>query len=542
MWEPPASRAIAEVGEDSMLIAYEMIDARRLDHMAGTDVSERVLRELWQHVERLREHHIAHRDLRSANVLVDGNDEPWLTGFAFGEIAASDEQLDGDIAQLLAALSLTVGAERAVTAAVATLGPQTVGTALPRLQPNALSDSTRAALKERPGLLEELQDTVSAQCGVSEPTYVPLERISKQRIFTAVMLVAATYVLLPQLADLPGVVREIAAAQWGWVPLVLLFSALTYVAAALGMGGSVPTRLRAVPTLLTQLAASFASNLAPAGIGGMALNVRFLRKSGVDAPVAASSVGLNAAAGLAVHVGLMVVFFAWAGGSAFGSISVPGSTLVIAGVAVAAVCVGAVAIPVAAFRDRDARRAGAAALVERPRGRDPQPRQDHAAPRRLGRAHVELRARGVLLGGCLRRAPQSRPGRRRVPGRLGHRHGGAHAGRPRRVGGGGDRRPRRRRHAEHRSGPGRVPVPARHLLAADPPGLARVQPPPPRRLRVARMPGLRSSGLTVLMAIRGGTRRVPPSDGKSVRESALFSTLMTKSAVGASAAAGVTAG
>ena len=134
-------------------------------------------------------------------------------------------------------------------------------------------------------------------------------------VFTAAMLVAVTYFLLPQLADLPGVFREIGAADWSWVPLVVLFSALTYVGAALGIGGAVPARLRAVPTLLAQVAASFTSNLAPAGVGGMALNVRYLRKSGVDAPVAASSVGLNAAAGFAVHIGLMVVFFVWAGQS-----------------------------------------------------------------------------------------------------------------------------------------------------------------------------------------------------------------------------------
>jgi len=342
----PRMRAIAEAGEDSMLIVYEMIEARRLDHMDGRDVSDQTLRELWGHVTCLRQHRIAHRDLRSANVLVDGDETPWLTGFAFSEIAASDDQLDGDVAQLLAALSLTVGADRCVSAAVETLGPQTVGAALPRLQPNALSDSTRAALKAHPGLLEQLQDTVAQRCGVAEPTYLPLERISKQRLFTMAMLVAVTYFLLPQLADLPGVVREIGAADWGWVPLVLLFSALTYVAAALGIGGAVPTRLRAVPTLLTQVASSFAGNLAPAGVGGMALNVRYLRKSGVDGPVAASSVGLNAAAGLAVHIALLIVFFVWAGRSAVGSISLPAWPIVAVGVAVIAVlAVTAVTIP-----------------------------------------------------------------------------------------------------------------------------------------------------------------------------------------------------
>jgi undecaprenyl-diphosphatase len=336
----PRMRAISQVGEDSMLIAYEMVDAHRLDHMSGDEVSDQFLHELWEHVSRLREHRIAHRDLRAANILVAPGDKPWITGFAFSEVAATDDQLDGDVAQLLAALALAVGADRSVTGAVEILGTQTVGAALPRLQPNALSDSTRTAVNAHPGLLEDLQDTVAQRCAVDEPSYVPLERISRQRVFTTAMIVAVTYFLLPQLADLPGVVREIGDANWSWVPLVVLFSAVTYVGAALGVGGAVPARLRAVPTLLAQVAASFASNLAPAGVGGMALNVRYLRKSGVDAPVAASSVGLNAVAGFAVHLGLMVVFFVWAGRSGF-SISLPSWPVV--AVAVAIVVLGAAA-------------------------------------------------------------------------------------------------------------------------------------------------------------------------------------------------------
>ncbi len=342
----PRMRAIAEVGEDSMLIAYDMIEARRFDHIGGDEVSDGFLSAVWRQIMCLREHRIAHRDLRRANVLVDGDGRPWITGFAFSEVAASDEQCDGDVAQLLAALSLTVGADRSVTSAVATLGPQTVGAALSRLQPNALSGPTRAELRKHPGLLEELQDTVAQRCAVSEPSYVPLERISRERIFAAVMLVAVTYFLLPQLADLPGVVRQIGHASWAWAPLVVLFSALTYVGAAAGLSGSVPARLRAVPTLLAQVAASFTGTLAPAGFGGIALNVRYLQKSGVDAPVAASSVGLNAVAGFGVHIALLLVFFVWAGRSALGSISVPSWSVIGLVGAIVAVCVaGAIAIP-----------------------------------------------------------------------------------------------------------------------------------------------------------------------------------------------------
>jgi undecaprenyl-diphosphatase len=78
----------------------------------------------------------------------------------------------------------------------------------------------------------------------------------------------------------------------------------------------------------------------------MALNVRYLQKSGVDAPVAASSVGLNSVAGFAVHIVLMFVFFAWAGRSGLRSISLPSWTVVAIGIAVIAVFVAtAMAIP-----------------------------------------------------------------------------------------------------------------------------------------------------------------------------------------------------
>jgi undecaprenyl-diphosphatase len=78
----------------------------------------------------------------------------------------------------------------------------------------------------------------------------------------------------------------------------------------------------------------------------MALNARYLQKSGVDAPVAASSVGLNSVAGFAVHLVLMFVFFVWAGRSGIGSISLPSWSVIAIGVAIVAVLVAtAMAIP-----------------------------------------------------------------------------------------------------------------------------------------------------------------------------------------------------
>ena len=342
----PRMRAVAEVGEDSMLIAYEMVEARRLDHMHGHEVPDRFLRDLWAQVKCLREHHIAHRDLRRANVLFDRDGEPWLTGFAFSEVAASDDQIDGDVAQLLAALSLTVGADRSVSSAVETLGPQTVGTALARLQPNALSDSTRMELAERPGLLEELQETVARKCDVERTELRPAR--ADQQATPSHRGDARGGHLLPLAATggpagcLPR--DRCRRVGMGAARGAVLGADLRRRRARHGRRGT--ARLRAVPTLLAQVAASFASNLAPAGVGGMALNVRYLQKSGVDAPVAASSVGLNSVAGVTVHLVLMLVFFAWAGKSGLGSISLPSWSFVAIGVGVVAACVAtAIAIP-----------------------------------------------------------------------------------------------------------------------------------------------------------------------------------------------------
>jgi undecaprenyl-diphosphatase len=319
----PRVRAIADIGSDSMLLAYDMIDGKSLDRIPDEDVSDDLLRRLWEQVALLRRHRIAHRDLRRANIFVGADGEPWVIDFGFSEVAAGQGLLDADVAQLLAALSIKVGAVRAVDSAVAVLGTEAVGASLSRLQPNALSGATRAALKERKSLLKELQATVMERCSVDAPAYVELERVSGKTIFTIVMLAAVTYFLLPQLADIPGIIDQIKDASWGWFVPVLFMSVLTYIGAGLSISGGVPDRLRVVPTFLAQLASSFASKLAPAAVGGMALNVRYLQKSGVDPAVAVAGVGLNSVGGFVMHVTLLIVFVVWAGRSAFDSFQLP---------------------------------------------------------------------------------------------------------------------------------------------------------------------------------------------------------------------------
>jgi undecaprenyl-diphosphatase len=330
----PRLRGVVDVGADSMLLAYDMINGRSVDGLPDDEVTDTLMVETWELIAQLRRFRIAHRDLRRANVFVATDGTPWLIDFGFSELAASDELLDADVAQMLASFAVIAGGQRTVATAIAGIGRDPVAAALPRLQMAALSGATQTALKEHKGLLEELRAEVIGQCGVEDVHYEDLERVDRHTILTIVLLALVTYFLIPQLTDVPGAIRQIRDANWAWMPAILTLSALTYVAATISFMGAVPERLRIGPTAATQLGSSFASKLAPAGLGGMALNVRYLQKQGVDEAVGASAVGLNAVAGFIGHVTLLGVFFVWAGPDAFGSFKLPDPEIFLIGIAV----------------------------------------------------------------------------------------------------------------------------------------------------------------------------------------------------------------
>ena len=100
----------------------------------------------------------------------------------------------------------------------------------------------------------------------------------------------------------------------GWLALCVAATAATYVMAAIGMMGATRARLRAGTTLVVQVASAFANRLAPSGLGGTALNVRFLERNGIQRTDAVASVTLNAVAGLIVHIIAFLAILPFFGG------------------------------------------------------------------------------------------------------------------------------------------------------------------------------------------------------------------------------------
>jgi undecaprenyl-diphosphatase len=153
----PRLRAFAAADPNGFILAYDAIEGRSLDRLEAEDVTDGVLAACWGLVAQLREHRIAHRDLRLANIFLDQDGAVWLIDFGFSEMAAADRLLATDVAELIASSSLPAGVERAVAHASATVDPATLTRALDRLHPWALSGATRAGLKACPRHLEELK-------------------------------------------------------------------------------------------------------------------------------------------------------------------------------------------------------------------------------------------------------------------------------------------------------------------------------------------------------------------------------------------------
>ncbi|MFI1963963.1 lysylphosphatidylglycerol synthase domain-containing protein [Streptomyces pathocidini] len=368
----PRLIATSELGPDAVMLVYEHTGGRTLDSLPDEEITDGLLRNAWLQARALQSRRIAHRRLVGDAILVDPSGSVALTDLRGGEIAAGDLVLRMDIAQLLTTLGLRVGAERSVAAAVEVMGPDAIADSLPLLQHIALSRTTRATLRqlgkeraqrEREAVLEASRASREEEAhrggakavsgrkaSRAERKAVRAERIAEKRAIDEAVEEAREEDLLAQIRQQVLLIRPqapveparlerirprtlvsfiagafaayfllstlthvsfkdvIAEANWWWVLSAFAFSALTYVAAALNLLGFVPEKVSFVRTVLAQVAGSFVKLVAPAAVGGVALNTRFLQRAGVRPGLAVASVGASQLAGLGVHIVLLLTF------------------------------------------------------------------------------------------------------------------------------------------------------------------------------------------------------------------------------------------
>jgi len=334
----PRLRAVVRVGAEATALAYDYHEGATLD----SGCSPAVLGRVWDAVLQLHAHQVTHRTLTADHILLTPDDEVMLLDPGGGDIAASALQIHLDLAQLIAELALLAGPEVSARLAQQKTSAAELLAVVPLLQRAALSRSTRTAARRRKDVLPALRKLLLAAVPGGEVTPVRLERIRPRTLLTLIASVVAVYLLAAQLAK-ASLKTVLETADWRWTLPALGLSALTYAGATWELSGYVAERLRFTRTLLVQLAGSFVTLVTPAAVGGAALNLRYLQRRKIPAPVAAASVGVSQVVAFVLHILLLVVFATLAGAVGKRSYTPPASVyIVLAGLAGLALAVLAV--------------------------------------------------------------------------------------------------------------------------------------------------------------------------------------------------------
>ena len=350
----PRLRALIRVGPEASAIANESHDGTTLADLVHPPTDAQLAR-IWDVVLQLHSRRVTHRALTADRILLTGDghgrgggdnlapglgpphrdggsrgsggDEVMLLEPGNGDVAASDLQLRLDLAQLLAELALLVGPDRAAASARQKLSADELAAVAPLIQPVVLYRTTRIAASRHKEVLPALRKGLLAAAPGPEGAPVQVERIRLRNVLTLVAAVFAAYVLAVDLTK-TSFSQALRQADWRWGAVALLLSALTYFGATWALSGFVLERLRFVQTFLTQVACSFVTLVTPAAVGGVALNLRYLRKRNLTSTDAVASIGVSQVIAFALHLILLVIFIAIAGSSHETSLRPPGWTYI----------------------------------------------------------------------------------------------------------------------------------------------------------------------------------------------------------------------
>jgi glycosyltransferase 2 family protein len=377
----PRLHAVTKVGPDAAALAIHHVDGTTLAE-CGDGTTDDQLRDIWDTVLRLHQHRVTHRALTADRILFapvraaareaapagghgatlsdpagaslsdpDRNgtrpsdaDPVVLLDPGNGDVAASDLQARLDLAQLIAQTALIVGPDRAADVAIEKVEKTELPALVPLLQPVVLYRSTRSELRGRKSLLTALRKRLHEAAPDGEVAPVQLERIRPRSVITLVAGVFAAYLLATQLANV-SFSKLLAHANVGWSFLALALSASTYLGATWSISGFVLERLSWARTFLVQVAGSFVILVTPAAVGGVALNVRYLRRAKLSPADAAATVGASQVAAFIVYAVLVLISVAITGQSHAANALKPHEWEYIAFGALAALALVALAIP-----------------------------------------------------------------------------------------------------------------------------------------------------------------------------------------------------
>lgn len=340
----PGLLGMAEAEESVLLVTEHVVGARSIREL-GEQVSDRALGQLWDQLRRAHSAGLAHGSIDASSVVVDAADRVWLLDWDSGATISSELSRRVDLAQALALTALTAGVDRAIRAASRSLSTQQLASIAPMLQRVVLPHETRETLGWRGAnrqVLQDLRDALVALTPTAHAEPARLNRFSARTVIMAVVALVAIWTVLAQL-NFEQVAQAVSAANVWWMLGALAFSLATYVGAGLTLVAFSPERLSVWKSTEVHLASSVVTLVAPAGVGGAAINLRFLNRKGVPTATGVATVALVQVVQFVVTVLLLIILAATTGQST--GLTLPSGWVLVAAGALVLLVAGALLVP-----------------------------------------------------------------------------------------------------------------------------------------------------------------------------------------------------
>lgn len=300
--------AAGVVGSRDGVLVLEA-DARPIQELAPSEMTDALLADLWRAVSAMHEAGIAHGNLDAQRMAVSGDGSALIGDFQAASASATPPALLADRARLLVTTALMTGDDRWAKAALASLGADGLTEVLPYIQPAALSRATRRSLKDAGHDLDAIRDRAASEAGTEPPKIEPLRRVTIGSVLTIALLLLAAYFVFTAIASvgIDQVVAEIGKADKAWLWVGMVIVPLVPVAEAFGALGATMLPLRLGPVIALEFAIQFIALAVPSSAARVAVNVRFFQRQGAPAAQALTIGLIDSVFGFVVQVLLLMV-------------------------------------------------------------------------------------------------------------------------------------------------------------------------------------------------------------------------------------------
>jgi uncharacterized protein (TIRG00374 family) len=279
-----------------------------LQDLDAEEISDDLLIEAWSNLGLLHKESMSHGSLDTSAIEVR-DDAVIITDFAFGSLAAEEDDQASDVVEFLFSLAVFVGEDRAVATALQGLGRERLVAVLPYVQVPAVSPATRRLVEKPKNTISSLISKIAETTGAEMPEPIKLRRVTVRSLVMGALLLLVASALIPLFTsvDYAEIWDVLQTANWSLLLVALVFGHTQFFPLATATMFAVSVKLPFWPVLVLQTASQFISLAIPSAAGRVAMNTAFLHKFGLSVTTAVIQGSIDGFTGFLVQAAILII-------------------------------------------------------------------------------------------------------------------------------------------------------------------------------------------------------------------------------------------